>query len=61
MGHIRQTIIQEMARITKAGLSTPGVTRRKASFWDRRSTTKNSKMKATGHMMTISPKAMAKT
>ena len=51
MGHMRQTIMLDRASTTKIGLSTPGVTRRKASFWERRSTTKNSSTKATGHMM----------
>lgn len=59
-GHMMQMIMREMARVINTGRSS-GVTRRKASLWASLSTMKNSRMKATGHMMTISWKAMRKT
>lgn len=53
IGHIRHTIIEHIASVIKIGLSS-GDTIRKASFFDKRSTTNNSRTNATGHIIGIS-------
>ena len=52
-GHIRHTIMEEIAKVMKTGLSS-GDTMRNASFRDSFSTAKYSRMQAMGHMMGIS-------
>ena len=53
VGHIRQTIMDEIASVIKIGLSC-GVTNRNASFVASFSTTKYYRMQAIGHMIGIS-------
>lgn len=54
-GHMMHTIMEEIARVMKIGLSC-GVTIRKASICASLSTKANSRTKATGHMIFSSPK-----
>ena len=58
-GHIRQTIIVEIAIVINAGRSC-GVTMRNASFVASFSTIKYSRMQAIGHMIGISWNAIRK-
>ena len=59
-GHMMHTIMEEIARVMKIGLSC-GVTIRKASICASLSTKANSRTKATGHMIFSSPKAIRNT
>ena len=54
VGHIRHTVMDEIAKIIMIGLSTPGVTMRNASFFERLPYKKKSKINAIGSMITNS-------
>ena len=60
-GHIRHTIIEQIASVTKTGLSSFGFTRRNASIVASFSTTKYSRIHAIGHIIGISWNASRKT
>lgn len=60
VGHMRHTIMEEMPRVIKKGLSFSGFTKRKASLIASRSNTNISRTIAIGHIIGISWNAMRK-